>query len=104
MTLVRLAFLCHDEFTTDHARARRYRKDGSRVAKNLTQRGLGARTAARGGADIRFDWDDKTTHGPALSGVDSVYLVAPVTRVDFAGQVSDFLDLAQAPEYGMSPT
>jgi uncharacterized protein YbjT (DUF2867 family) len=70
-------------------------RTGSRVAKNLAQRGLGARTAARGGADVRFDWDDKTTHGPALSGVDSVYLVAPVMRVDFAGQVSDFLDLAQ---------
>jgi uncharacterized protein YbjT (DUF2867 family) len=70
-------------------------RTGSRVAKNLIERGLGARTAARGGADIRFDWDEKTTHGAALSGVDSVYLVTPVMRVDFAGQVSDFLDLAE---------
>ena len=71
-------------------------RTGSRVAKNLIERGLSARTAARGDADVPFDWDDKTTHGPALSGVDSVYLVAPVMRVDFAGQVSDFLDLAEA--------
>jgi uncharacterized protein YbjT (DUF2867 family) len=70
-------------------------RTGSRVARNLIERGLGARTAARGGADIRFDWDDRATHGPALFGVDSVYLVAPVMRVDFAGPVSDFLDLAQ---------
>ena len=71
-------------------------RTGSRVAKNLIERGLSARTAARGDADVRFDWDDKTTHGPALSGVNSVYLVTPVKRVDFAGQVSDFLDLAEA--------
>jgi uncharacterized protein YbjT (DUF2867 family) len=71
-------------------------RTGSRVAKNLIERGLSARRAARGDADVRFDWDDKTTHGPALSGVNSVYLVTPVMRVDFAGQVSDFLDLAEA--------
>ena len=70
-------------------------RTGSRVAKNLSERGLRARTAARGGADVRFDWDEKTTHGAALSGVDTVYLVTPVMRVDFAGQVSDFLDLAE---------
>jgi uncharacterized protein YbjT (DUF2867 family) len=70
-------------------------RTGSRVAKNLIGRGLSARTAARRDADVRFDWDDKTTHGAALSGVDSVYLVTPVMRVDFAGQVSDFLDLAE---------
>jgi uncharacterized protein YbjT (DUF2867 family) len=70
-------------------------RTGSRVAKNLIGRGLSARTAARRDADVRFDWDDKTTHGAALSGVDTVYLVTPVMRVDFAGQVSDFLDLAE---------
>jgi uncharacterized protein YbjT (DUF2867 family) len=70
-------------------------RTGSRVAKNLIGRGLSARTAARRDADVRFDWDDKSTHGAALSGVDSLYLVTPVMRVDFAGQVSDFLDLAE---------
>jgi uncharacterized protein YbjT (DUF2867 family) len=71
-------------------------RTGSRVAKDLIGRGLSARTAARGDADARFDWDDKATHGPALSGVEGVYLVTPVMRADFAGQVSEFLDLAEA--------
>src|SRR6202163_2446451 len=71
-------------------------KTGSRVAAKLTKVGLSIRTAARNGADVRFDWDDPTTHGPALAEVDRVYLVAPVLRTDFADQVSGFLDLAEA--------
>jgi uncharacterized protein YbjT (DUF2867 family) len=71
-------------------------RTGSRVARTLIERGLGARTAARSDADVRFDWDDTASHGPALSGVDSVYLVTPVMRMDFAGPVSAFLDLAEA--------
>jgi uncharacterized protein YbjT (DUF2867 family) len=71
-------------------------KTGSRVAAKLTKLGLGARTAARNGADVRFDWDDPATHSPALQDIDRVYLVAPVMRMNFAGQVSSFLDLAQA--------
>jgi uncharacterized protein YbjT (DUF2867 family) len=70
-------------------------KTGSRVAGKLTKLGLSVRTAARNGADVRFDWDDPTTHSPALADVDRVYLVAPV-RTDFADQVSSFLDLAEA--------
>jgi uncharacterized protein YbjT (DUF2867 family) len=71
-------------------------KTGSRVAANLTKLGLSVRTAARNSADVRFDWDDPTTHSPALADVDRVYLVAPVLRTDFADQVSSFLELAQA--------
>jgi uncharacterized protein YbjT (DUF2867 family) len=71
-------------------------KTGSRVAAKLTKLGLSVRTAARNGADVRFDWDDPTTHSPALADVDRVYLVAPVMRMDFADQVSSFLDLAEA--------
>jgi uncharacterized protein YbjT (DUF2867 family) len=71
-------------------------KTGSRVAAKLTKLGLGVRTAARNGADVRFDWDDPATHSPALTDVDRIYLVAPVLRTDFAEQVSSFLDLAQA--------
>jgi uncharacterized protein YbjT (DUF2867 family) len=70
-------------------------KTGSRVARKLIKLGLSVRTAARNGADVRFDWDDPTTHSPALAD-DRVYLVAPVLRTDFADQVSSFLDLAQA--------
>ena len=71
-------------------------KTGSRVAAKLTKLGLSARTAARNGADVRFDWDEPTTHSPALADVDRIYLVAPVMRMDFADQVSSFLDLAEA--------
>jgi uncharacterized protein YbjT (DUF2867 family) len=71
-------------------------KTGSRVARKLTKLGLSVRTAAPNGADVRFDWDDPATHRPALADVDRVYLLAPVLRTDFAGQVSSFLDLAEA--------
>jgi uncharacterized protein YbjT (DUF2867 family) len=71
-------------------------KTGARVATTLIELGLSVRTAARHGADVRFDWDDPSTHSPALAHIDRVYLVAPVLRTDFADQVSSFLDLAQA--------
>ena len=71
-------------------------KTGSRVAGKLRKLGLSVRTAARNGADVRFDWDDPTTHSLTLEDVDRVYLVPPVTRTDFADQVSSFLDLAEA--------
>ncbi|HEX3828858.1 MAG TPA: hypothetical protein VHV82_16475, partial [Sporichthyaceae bacterium] len=71
-------------------------KTGSRLAGKLAKRGLDVRTAARNGADVVFDWDDATTHPPALRGIDRLYLVAPVMRMDFADQVATFLDLAQA--------
>jgi uncharacterized protein YbjT (DUF2867 family) len=70
-------------------------KTGSRVANNLTTRGLAVRTAARSGADVRFDWDEPGTYPPALEGVDRVYLLGPVMRTDFAGQVTVFLDQAE---------
>ena len=71
-------------------------RSGSLLAKSLTERGLGARTAARHGADVHFDWDDPTTHPGALTGVDRLYLVTPVLRVTYADQVAAFLDLAEA--------
>jgi len=71
-------------------------KTGVRVAKKLTGIGLPVRTAARHSGDVRFDWDDVTTHGEALENVDRVYLIAPVMRTRFASQVSAFLDLAEA--------
>lgn len=71
-------------------------KTGSRLATKLAKLGLGVRTAARNGADVRFDWDDATTHQAALRGIGRLYLVAPVMRTDFADQVATFLDLAEA--------
>jgi uncharacterized protein YbjT (DUF2867 family) len=71
-------------------------KTGSRVASRLISRGLPVRTAARSGADADFDWDDPGSYAPALQGVTRVYLLGPVMRTDFAGQVSVFLDQAEA--------
>jgi uncharacterized protein YbjT (DUF2867 family) len=71
-------------------------RTGSLVAKSLAARGMGARTAARNGADVRFDWDEPTTYRGALDGVDRLYLVTPVMRVTYADQVAAFLDLAEA--------
>jgi uncharacterized protein YbjT (DUF2867 family) len=70
-------------------------KTGSRVASKLSERGISVRTAARGGADVHFDWDNPATFEGALQGATGVYLVSPVMRVDFAGLVSDFLDQAE---------
>ena len=70
-------------------------RTGSLLAGKLTRRGIATRTASRRGADVRFDWDDPATHADALAGVDRLYLVAPVLRVSYAGQVAGFLDLAE---------
>lgn len=71
-------------------------KTGSRVASGLTARALPVRTAARSGADVHFDWAQSETYAPALSDVERVYLLGPVLRTDFAGDVSTFLDQAEA--------
>jgi uncharacterized protein YbjT (DUF2867 family) len=71
-------------------------KTGTRVASRMTEMGHSVRTAARHGADARFDWDDPATHRAAVDGVERIYLVAPVMRTRFAAQVSAFLDLAEA--------
>lgn len=71
-------------------------RTGSLVATKLRERGRTARTAARQGADVRFDWDDPSTQRSALRDADRVYLVAPVPRVRYADQVAAFLDLAEA--------
>ena len=69
-------------------------RTGSLLAGKLARRGIAPRTAARRGADVRFDWDDPATHADALAGVDRLYLVTPVLRVRYAEQVAGFLDLA----------
>lgn len=71
-------------------------RSGSLLAEALAPRGVVTRSAARSGADVRFDWDDPATHAPALAGVDRLYLVTPTMRVSYADQVGAFLDLAEA--------
>ena len=70
-------------------------KTGSRVAERLSAHGASVRTAARSGADARFDWDDRATWEQALRGATGLYLVPPTLRIDFAGQVGRFLDQAE---------
>jgi uncharacterized protein YbjT (DUF2867 family) len=70
-------------------------RTGSLLAGRLARREIATRTAARSGADVRFDWDDPATHADALTGVDRLYLVTPVLRVRYAEQVARFLDLAE---------
>jgi uncharacterized protein YbjT (DUF2867 family) len=69
-------------------------KTARRIAPLLTAATV--RTAARSGADVRFDWDDPATHDAALEDVDAVYLVPPSLRLDFAPPVSAFVDRAEA--------
>jgi uncharacterized protein YbjT (DUF2867 family) len=71
-------------------------KTGSRVVTALINRGLPVRTAGRSRADVTFDWSRRDSYGPALDSVGRVYLVAPVMRLDFAEDVSAFLDEAEA--------
>ena len=73
-------------------------KTGFRVVADLINRGLKIRTAARSGADVTFDWNQRDTYAPVLDGIGRVYLVAPVMRIDFADDVSAFLDAAEAAE------
>jgi uncharacterized protein YbjT (DUF2867 family) len=72
-------------------------KTGSRLAANLAELGLAVRTAARQGADIRFDWGDAVTHQPAVEGIDRIYLMTPVIpQAGITEHVSKFLDQAAA--------
>ncbi|RUW51727.1 MULTISPECIES: NAD(P)H-binding protein [unclassified Mesorhizobium] len=48
-------------------------KTGSRLAARLTAHGVPVRIGSRSGAP-RFDWEVPATWGPALDGVDAVYI------------------------------
>jgi uncharacterized protein YbjT (DUF2867 family) len=70
-------------------------KTGSRVAERLSSHGVSVRTAARSGADARFDWDNQATWEQTLRGATGLYLVSSVLRIDFGGLVGRFLDQAE---------
>ena len=59
---------------------------GTALAARLQSADLPVRIASRqpapNTAQVRFDWEDETTYGPALGGVEAVYLVAPVSAAD----------------------
>jgi uncharacterized protein YbjT (DUF2867 family) len=72
-------------------------KTGQLVARQLALRGIETRIATRSpsSADqIRFDWNDPATHGPALEGVAAVYLVAPTDQTEHLAVMRPFLEQA----------
>ena len=72
---------------------------GSRVADFLHGRGVPVRRATRvprEAGQVRFDWADRESHGPALRGASAVYLVAPIGVVDPVPVVEPFLAEALA--------
>src|SRR4051812_36212722 len=68
---------------------------GRRLVRHL---GASARPTRRtaGAGHVRFVWEDRTTHGPALADVDAVYLVPPAFVADPAPLVAPFLVAARA--------
>ncbi|WP_063837634.1 NAD(P)H-binding protein [Streptomyces sp. NBRC 110035] len=69
---------------------------GSRLARQLHDRGTLVRRAGRSArADVRFDWTDPATFGPAVRGVRAVYLVAPIGVADPVPVVEPFLAAAR---------
>ncbi|MBB0230054.1 NAD(P)H-binding protein [Streptomyces calidiresistens] len=75
-------------------------KTGKALVQVLRNAGVRTRVAGRNpdAADpdaIRFDWNDPTTHGPALDGTDRVFLVPPVESVDPLPLVEPFLRRAR---------
>ncbi|HKX22294.1 MAG TPA: NmrA-like protein [Rhizorhapis sp.] len=74
---------------------------GGALVQLLKASGTPLRTAARGELagspdHVRFVWDDRRTHGPAVAGVERLYLVAPVGAADPPPLVKPFLAEALA--------
>ncbi|MFG2648600.1 NAD(P)H-binding protein [Streptomyces sp. NPDC048436] len=72
---------------------------GRRVATALADRGtsvsVGTRTPAPDDTrQVRFDWADPTSHGPALADAGAVYLVPPIGDPDPARLMVPFLERA----------
>jgi len=72
-------------------------KTGRRVASRLEAMGNPVRRASRS-TGTRFDWNDRTTWGPALEGVGGVYVVySPDLAVPAApAHIADFVAMAKA--------
>jgi uncharacterized protein YbjT (DUF2867 family) len=72
-------------------------KTGRRLVPKLSARGARVRPASRHAGEGRFvfDWDRPDTHGPALAGVDAVYLLGPELVEDPTAVVGPFVDRAK---------
>ncbi len=70
---------------------------GTALATRLREAGVPIRIASRRAAadsdagQARFDWEDEATYGPALEGVERVYLVAPAFVTDPERLMASFL-------------
>jgi uncharacterized protein YbjT (DUF2867 family) len=72
-------------------------KTGRRLTPLLSTVGHQVRRASRGlTADVRFDWADPASFGPAVEGVNGIYLVGPDFVEDPSEQVAQLLDLASS--------
>lgn len=75
-------------------------RTGRALVRRLRDAGVRVRVASRRPVvddpdATRFDWDDPATHGPALDGMDQVFLLPPVESVDPLPQVEPFLRRAE---------
>jgi uncharacterized protein YbjT (DUF2867 family) len=74
---------------------------GSEVSRLLAERGVHVRHSSRRlnpayeGEQVRFDFEQPETFGPALEGVDRVFLVRPPALSDVARHVFPFVDAAK---------
>lgn len=71
-------------------------KVGSRLARLLRDAGHEVRIASRTAGDVRFDWRDAESYGPAFAGVDGVFLVGPGSATDWSDTLSAVLSVAAA--------
>ncbi len=69
-------------------------KVGSRLADLLRGRNHAVRIASRSGGDVRFDWHDPHSYGPALAGVDGVFIVGPGSATDWSDDLTRLLGVA----------
>jgi uncharacterized protein YbjT (DUF2867 family) len=67
---------------------------GTIVGRRLAAAGVTVRAASRNPklVGVQFDWTDPGTHAAALSGVERMYLVAPIGVADPAPVVRPFLE------------
>jgi uncharacterized protein YbjT (DUF2867 family) len=72
---------------------------GGLVASQLREQAAEVRIATRrpmadDPAHVRFEWNEPATYGPAVAGVDGIYLIAPVGVTEPAPLVEPFLACA----------
>ncbi len=70
-------------------------KSGIAVRAAVHTAGRAEKTTGQGGTSVLFDWDDPTTFGPAVAGVDELFLLSPMTP-HLAQQLRGLLDAARA--------